>query len=774
MPLSAGIKRRLRLLRPVVRWVRRVVRRVVRAGQRPLGVLVRVTRRLPLPSWLLVPFAHEATDTVALERLIERTVGADGGSPPRGRARLLRVAMLRRGRLALDARDHADALGWFERLHETLGPSAEAWTWRAVTLRRLGRLDESLDAGRAAVELDESWCPALAHLGMLNIQLNRTREAVEWLGRLLDAPDASISELTWAWRGLDRIGEHERGLDVVDRMVADARHGDAWPEALRAVSLHQLGDHEQAARIETLLSARTDHESLRACAFLLARTGRAGRARDVIEGLPPARRDGLLLTDIVLALHDEGHLFAAAELVERSVADHPGDTDLEVTRRVIVGMVPVFDGSWLARQYAAHPDVVDAPEQRCDVLHVVGRTAPYASSGYAVRTDHTVRAQRALGIDAHVVSQIGFPWLEGHGAESLEDVNGVPHHRLRHPNDLKLPPALDAQLDANVDALSALVERLRPSVLHAASDFRNGLLALVVGERFDVPVVYEARGFWEETWLAKRAPSAIDTDVYRLRRERENEVARRAAHVFTLAPTMLDALIERGVPGERISLAPNAVDPDAFPFLPRDTQLAARLGIDDDEVVVGYVSSFVGYEGIDVLIEAIARVRDSGVPVRGLLVGDGPVRRDLERLTERLDLDGQVIFAGRVPHVEVASYYSVIDVFVVPRTDARVCRLVSPLKPFEAMATGRAMIVSGTPVLSDIVDHGRIGRVFEPMNPDDLAARIIELATDADLRAELAGAAREHVLEHHTWRRNAERYRAVYAALGAAQPDSNY
>ena len=178
---------------------------------------------------------------------------------------------------------------------------------------------------------------------------------------------------------------------------------------------------------------------------------------------------------------------------------------------------------------------------------------------------------------------------------------------------------------------------------------------------------------------------------------------RRAAGIVTLSETMREDILARGgISPEVVTVVPNAVDIAGFTPGPRDEALAQTLGIEPDETVIGYISSFTSYEGIVYLIEAAALLRERGRKVRLLLVGDGEDRANLEAAAERTGLaaDGGVIFTGRVPHREIARYYRTIDVFVVPRTNDRVSQLVTPLKPYEAMAMEKALVVSAVGALA--------------------------------------------------------------------------
>jgi glycosyltransferase involved in cell wall biosynthesis len=126
-----------------------------------------------------------------------------------------------------------------------------------------------------------------------------------------------------------------------------------------------------------------------------------------------------------------------------------------------------------------------------------------------------------------------------------------------------------------------------------------------------------------------------------------------------------------------------------------------------------------------------------------------------------------VIFTGRIPHDRVLDYYRLIDVFVVPRTNDRVSQLVTPLKPYEAMAAGRAVVVSGVPALREMVVEGVTGLVFPPEDADALARVVKPLIEDTERRNALGASAREWVSRNRTWEANGVRYRELYRSLGA-------
>ena len=721
-----------------------------------------VPPEVSLPDARLQLLVRGLVDVARLEAVIDQTAARlQRRSRQRSTVRVQREALLRRGLQAFLARDDEETLRWVRRAHEEVGSTVQTLTLSSRALARLGRYEAAHHAAGRALEQRPGWIPALLQSAMLSRRFGDRAASTALLQQVLDSDEATPAQLKRVATGFIRLGDAGSALQAAERLAAITPRLEPGTEAIRAVALWRLRRRDEAEEILAGLRERDQPGAQAAVVYVLARTGRALQAREVLvaAGTPPR---GRAAAELARMLRRDGHLDVALITVRDALEARPADQELRALAAELDASCRVFSGVWEAPTRSVTRAVPVAGR----VLHVVGQSVPYAASGYAVRTDHTVRAQRAVGLDAQVVTQQGFPWDVGRDATLAEDVAGVPHHRLPRPVGVSRTAELDLTLERNIEALTDLVEQLRPAVLHAASDFRNALIGLAVAERFDLPLVYEVRGFWEDTWLAKRDGVGTDTVTYRWRRERETASCLRAAEVVTLAEPMREDLIARGVPAERITLAPNAVDPEAFGDLPRDEALAEGLGIEDGEVVVGYISSFVAYEGIEYLVAAIAQLRDQGLPVRGLLVGDGEMMPDLRRQVAALGLEDVVLLTGRVPHADIRSYYSLLDVFVVPRTNARVCQLVSPLKPYEAMASSRAMVVSGTPVLRSIIAEGVTGVSFAPEDAGDLATRIGELVADPDRRAALGAAAREHVLAHHTWRRNAERYLGVYERLG--------
>jgi PEP-CTERM/exosortase A-associated glycosyltransferase len=290
-------------------------------------------------------------------------------------------------------------------------------------------------------------------------------------------------------------------------------------------------------------------------------------------------------------------------------------------------------------------------------------------------------------------------------------------------------------------------------VLHAHSPVLNALPTLRAGRKHGLPVVYELRALWEDA--AVDHGSTLEGSLrYRTSRSLETFALRRADHVTTICEGLREEVVARGVPRERVSVIPNAVD---------TAQFRRRLGL-EGMTVIGFAGSFYAYEGIDLLIDAVARLA-SRRDLRVLLVGGGPQENALRAHVAAQDLSDRILFTGRVPHADVQRYYELIDVLAYPRHRMRLTELVTPLKPLEAMAQGRVLIASDVGGHRELIRDGETGFLFPAGDAAALASTLERvLACRADWPRH-AAQARRFVESERTWKSSVARYAPVYDSL---------
>jgi PEP-CTERM/exosortase A-associated glycosyltransferase len=399
------------------------------------------------------------------------------------------------------------------------------------------------------------------------------------------------------------------------------------------------------------------------------------------------------------------------------------------------------------------------------ILHVLDHSAPL-HSGYTFRTLAILREQRRLGWQT---LQLTSPKHYGAKADD-EESDGFRFHRTRVPAmGWRRWPLLDqwSVIHDTRRRLSGLIRDHRPDLLHAHSPCLNGIAAIQAGRHFRIPVVYEMRASWEDA-AVDHGTTTQGSLRYKLSRSLETWTLRRADAVTTICEGLRRDIAGRGIAEDRITVIPNAVDPQGFQLLgPSDPAIRARLGLESTDFVLGFIGSFYAYEGLDTLLDAMPSILEAVPGARVLLVGGGYEEARLREQAGRLGIGQRVIFAGRVSHEEVARYYSAVDLLVYPRKRIRLTETVTPLKPLEAMAQGRLLMASDVGGHRELVSDGVNGYLFPPDQPAALAAAVARICADRHRWSNIVAAGRRYIETERNWRTSVAGYREVYERAGA-------
>ena len=337
-------------------------------------------------------------------------------------------------------------------------------------------------------------------------------------------------------------------------------------------------------------------------------------------------------------------------------------------------------------------------------------------------------------------------------------------------------------------ALTEVYEALQKEAIcqgtRLAKDLRNVLYGLnleiqgrLLLEAFAPDVIYErhclfatagrelSRFFNIPLLLEVNAPLVLEQQKMRglslplVARTTERLVLGSADHVFVVSQMLRQYLKDVGVSPERVSVVPNAADPDVFGPLVEDSRIRQSLGW-DDHLVIGFVGSMKPWHGVDVLLDAMRLLGGASSPFRLLLVGAGPELENLTARTAELGLTDVVHATGAVPHQQVPDYLRAMDVAVATyASDAD--EYFSPVKLFEYMAMALPVIAARLGQVSEVIEPERTGWLYKPGDAFELAGLIGRLAPERELRRAVGIAARERVMQEYTWRHNARRVVAV-------------
>ena len=439
------------------------------------------------------------------------------------------------------------------------------------------------------------------------------------------------------------------------------------------------------------------------------------------------------------------------------------------------------------------------------ILHVLANGPPDVN-GYAVRTHGLMKAYSKLpNLEVVGLTSPWYPDREGL-IETLE-LDEITYHRCLHPARMKEIRGVGMKWTASrgrdkiagsegfakkpiwKKILYFASKPLRPgwswieeriifkhftkrivevaqsenvNVIHAHVPYRVGIPAMRAARKLGLPFVYEMRGMWEESAVASGRWKTGGL-AYRRFRRMETKVLRKADSVVCISETLRQEALSRGVSKSKISVVPNAVDIDANH---QESELLIQMkNTLQDRLVVGYIGSLRELEGVDLTAKAVSILKEQGVDVDFFVLSSESGQNELRDYCSLLGIADQSHIVGPVPHEQVAPFYDLIDVFVVSRPDTRVARLVTPLKPFEAMRSGRAVVMSNLPALAEIVEDGKTGCLYPAGDGRELSNIIRNLLENGTKRVELGLNARSWISEQRTWRAVVSKMPSEYEKL---------
>jgi glycosyltransferase involved in cell wall biosynthesis len=378
------------------------------------------------------------------------------------------------------------------------------------------------------------------------------------------------------------------------------------------------------------------------------------------------------------------------------------------------------------------------------------RTA--SKDGQAVHIEEMITALREQGHEVRVVAPGGSSEPSGQmGAE----VGWVARLRAR------LPKAVYELLELAYTwvayrRLAAAAREFKPDVIYER--YNLFLLAgLMLKRRTGLPLLLEVNAP-----LAEERGKFGGLGLPRLARWAEARAWRGADFVLPVTDVLADHLRAVGVPNERIAVVPNGINEAHFAAAPTQVQAKAGLGW-SDALVLGFTGFVRDWHGMDRVIRWMA-TEAAPDNARLLVVGDGPVRADLERLAADLNLGDRVRFTGVVHRDRVPELVAAFDVALQPAVVA----YASPLKLIEYLALGKAIVAPNQPNIAEVLQDGVNALLFEPGDAGGLERSLARLAHEPALRERLGQGARATIERLQlTWAGNARKAVGLAARAGA-------
>lgn len=394
------------------------------------------------------------------------------------------------------------------------------------------------------------------------------------------------------------------------------------------------------------------------------------------------------------------------------------------------------------------------------ILHILDHSLPFYS-GYALRTCNILRAQARRGWHPVALTSPEHNKITRANGIRDETVAGFHYYRTRAaPDGATEFAAAYRDAAALSRRIREVVEIEKPDVLHVHSPVSNAYPALWARFKTGIPLIYEVRAFWEDA-AVDHGTYPQDSWRYKLTAAMETWACRKADQVAVLCHGLKNKLIERGIPSAKLNVVFNGVDLEDFRADGADSEYPEQWKLEGKQVI-GFIGSFFRYEGLDLLVEAAAQLAETRPNLALLLVGGGRMEAKLKEQIQRRGLSDKVLMPGKIPHDRVPGVYALLDVLAYPRYSIRLTELVTPLKPLEGMAMGKAVVASDIGGHREMIEHGKTGLLFAAGNVSALCEALRIVLDDRELRGKLASQASDSARKY-SWDNTTAVYADIYA-----------
>jgi glycosyltransferase involved in cell wall biosynthesis len=248
-----------------------------------------------------------------------------------------------------------------------------------------------------------------------------------------------------------------------------------------------------------------------------------------------------------------------------------------------------------------------------------------------------------------------------------------------------------------------------------------------------------------------------------------------ARHIICVSEPAKDHLTKNwDVPPDKTTVFSNAVDIHRFkpdPKLRAETRTSLHLM---SHPLLIFVGSFYQWHDIITLLDAFASTLQVYRDARLVLVGDGVEREVMTTHASELGIDHAVQFTGYVTHREVSRLVNAADIAVVPVPAMKQDMWLSPMKLFEYMASGKAVIASAMGQIVNVVKDGQNGLLVPPGDVPAMASAIKKLIADPDLRTRLGQQARDDAVRNHSWEQYLSSIENLFENVAKALPINSH
>ena len=408
-----------------------------------------------------------------------------------------------------------------------------------------------------------------------------------------------------------------------------------------------------------------------------------------------------------------------------------------------------------------------------NVLYLTHSSIQYEENQETLRTQNLLEAVNNGNYNVTVVTRYGYPYdknQEYYAKKLVNDavtsVSAITYVKLLNAEDNLNTNTLTEYLEKYITETIKLAQSKNAKIIHATTNFWNGIAAVYAAKYLDIKSVYEVRGFWEESTISNN-PELYDSDILNMRNKLEDLVMQKADKIIAMNNAIKIEIIARNIDESKIEVIPDGIDIYKYSPNPENkTKLAKNMHTESYDGVIGYIGSILEGEGLELLISAIGKLKEKhNINYKLVFVGDGFHSVKINTFVKSKGLDDNYVQIKNTDHLfDISQYFDLLDIIVFPRNDNKnIDSYLTNL--FRAMSKEKPIIVSDMYSTNGIMKDGESCLIFKNNDIDDLVSKILDYHNNDELKEATSKNSRQFVEKYVDWQIFGNKIRGIYDSL---------
>lgn len=408
-------------------------------------------------------------------------------------------------------------------------------------------------------------------------------------------------------------------------------------------------------------------------------------------------------------------------------------------------------------------------DSKTKILYLVHTSIEYEQYSYTLRTQQLLENFNSKNVNYEIIcgTRYGYPYDRESGYYTKEPsiktkYNGVKYikfikDKLSNFNTLNILRYLEQNI---IEVINLCVNK-NIKIIHATTNYWNGIVAISVAKYLGIKCIYELRELWNENIILQK-PEVMHSDIVKMMMTQEKNIINNVDKIIVLNN------VQNKYDSSKTEILYDGIK--TLDKISDKNKLLTKYNL-HNKTIIGFIGTLVVHEGIEYILKCIKLLNDDKIMF--VVIGDGPYKNAMLEFIKNNNISENVLYLGKLKHEEAIDFYQLFDMCVYPKKKCDLCELESSFKLIEAMSFGKPVITTNLKAMNEIITDGENGLLCVPDNVNDLLDKIKLLISNSDLVKSLGKNAYEWVKKNRDWDDICDKLNSIYDNLLDIKNDDN-